>query len=351
MTAAHKARHKGREVGNLKFDRRFGNLGRICRSSGTADARVFRELNAMLTTLHETGRTDILKGVRDGWLRPLEVWSAFRFGRLGKLPTAKHVMGLTAAVNRWAKRFKASEQHRASCESLLTRLAVPKATVADLPALLGDFQDQCRKAGTARTFNLARAACEAFLRDTVGRADELWAEVNRLPTLTEDKRQGKKLTVAEVSGLAAELEGRGLEWWSLCLTGMRTRSEYFAGQWEQSDDRISIWGTKTKAARRQIPLIYAIARPRIGYWGFVQAIRKASAGTVRPYDARHTCMGWMQDAGIPRIRRKIYLGHKVGHDVSELYEAGEVDRYLKEDADKMREHVGETMDKALRLVG
>jgi hypothetical protein len=62
-------------------------------------------------------------------------------------------------------------------------------------------------------------------------------------------------------------------------------------------------------------------------------------------------MGWMQDAGIPRIRRKIYLGHKVGHDVSELYEAGEVDRYLKEDADKMRAHVGETMDKALRLVG
>ena len=57
--------------------------------------------------------------------------------------------------------------------------------------------------------------------------------------------------------------------------------------------------------------------------------------TVAPKLARQTFDRWMQDAGIPRVRRKRYLGHGK-RDVTDDYEWYEVVAYLREDAGKMR---------------
>src|SRR2546425_12965981 len=57
--------------------------------------------------------------------------------------------------------------------------------------------------------------------------------------------------------------------------------------------------------------------------------------TVTPKLARKTFDRWMQDAGIPRVRRKRYLGHGK-RDVTDDYEWYEVVAYLREDVGKMR---------------
>ncbi len=56
---------------------------------------------------------------------------------------------------------------------------------------------------------------------------------------------------------------------------------------------------------------------------------------MAPKLARKTFDRWMHDAGIPRVRRKRYLGHGK-RDVTDDYEWYEVVAYLREDAGKMR---------------
>jgi hypothetical protein len=60
---------------------------------------------------------------------------------------------------------------------------------------------------------------------------------------------------------------------------------------------------------------------------------------VTPYRARKSYDRWMQDAGVPRVRRRQYLGHGKA-DVSDNYEFYEVTAYLKGDAEKMRSQLG-----------
>lgn len=49
---------------------------------------------------------------------------------------------------------------------------------------------------------------------------------------------------------------------------------------------------------------------------------------------------WMEAAGIPRTRRKMYPGHGAT-DVQDFYERHELDAYLAADAERMRGHIGE----------
>lgn len=340
--------HRSNARGSFRLDRRFGPVGRIDRASGTTDVKLFRRLNDMLTTLYETGRWDLLSAIRDGWMRPLEVWSAFRESRLDTLPTVDHVRSLKSAVDRWLPQLTVTERHRATYRRLFDRLIVAKAALRDLPNLLADFRQTCEGKGHARTFNLARAGCKAFLRDTVGREDPLYRKLDRVRPLKELRRPGKKLTIAEVADIASRLRSYGGEWWSLCMTGMR-RGEYW-GEWEVGTDRIIIHGTKSAAAVRAVPLAFPIIRPRIGHWGFGQALRKATGGTIRPHDSRHTYINWMADAGIPRIRRIIYAGHELGRDVTELYERHDVSKFLSEDAARLRDYIGEETKQAMSIV-
>jgi integrase len=71
------------------------------------------------------------------------------------------------------------------------------------------------------------------------------------------------------------------------------------------------------------------------------------------YDLRRSFAVWMEDAGIPRSRRKHYLGHSAG-DVTGLYERRELLAWLEEDAGRLRAYAGavlETLDGGLKLMG
>lgn len=340
--------HKSHGRGTFRLDRHFAPIGRINAASGTEDPAIFRAINGMITTLYRTGRWDLLRSLRDHHFKPLELLQAFTQGALADLPSADEIAPLEPAVERWLAGFAGSERHVERYRGLFASLTTADARVRDLPGLVERYRARCLRDRHPRSFNLARAGAHAFVRDVFGRQHRLWAEVNRIATLRVTPRLGRKLTVADVATIAGKLGGYGAEWWSLCLTGMR-RSEYW-GRWTIADGQIAVHGTKSRAAERVIPLAFPIIRPRIGHWGFGQVLRKATDGALRPHDARHTCMHWMELARIPRIRRKLYLGHSTTRDISELYEAHEVEAFLAEDAERLRVFVGEAPGQMLQAV-
>jgi integrase len=76
---------------------------------------------------------------------------------------------------------------------------------------------------------------------------------------------------------------------------------------------------------------------------FENKVRERSGGSVTVYDLRRTYANWLEAAGIPRTRRRMYLGHGA-RDVTDLYESHEVKAFLVEDAAKLRRFVGESHD-------
>lgn len=83
---------------------------------------------------------------------------------------------------------------------------------------------------------------------------------------------------------------------------------------------------------------------------FGKALGKASGDTVQPYDLRRTYATWMENAHIPRSRRRRYMGHAIG-DVTELYEQDELERYLSEDSAKLEAFVRAGEKETLKLEG
>ncbi len=71
----------------------------------------------------------------------------------------------------------------------------------------------------------------------------------------------------------------------------------------------------------------------------------ASDGTVIPYDLRKTFVNWLEAAGVPRTRRIMYMGHGK-RDVTDLYERHDVERFLAEDGERVRKHLGDAPVKA-----
>lgn len=100
---------------------------------------------------------------------------------------------------------------------------------------------------------------------------------------------------------------------------------------------------------RDVPLIRAIRRPTRGYQAFRVALAEASGETVEPYDLRRSYATWLEAAGIPRTRRKLYLGHGAT-SVTDLYERHHVDSFLVEDAERLRQFIGEPPSVGLRVV-
>lgn len=60
---------------------------------------------------------------------------------------------------------------------------------------------------------------------------------------------------------------------------------------------------------------------------------------LTPDDLRRTSSKWLELSGIPRTRRRMYMGHGA-KDVTDLYERSEVTNYLVEDAKKLRAFLG-----------
>lgn len=333
--------YRDHKRGSLVLDRVFKGVGRVKRASGTTDAKVFGLMNAMLDTLQKGGRLDILKALKTKTLHPLEVWDAHRSGRLDQLPDPASLKALKQTAGRFVKHYKGrkgggiSERHRADMApsfAALTELGGKDATLADLPRLLAEYRTACEGV-RHRTFNKARAHVQALVRSVVGGRSRLHELVSEVEELAIERREGTAKTLPEALAFRGTLEPPYDDiWWSMLLTGMGPKE--LRGPWEVQTLGVQIGGTKREARRRVVPLLGRVVRPARAYKSIQAAFKRASGGEIEPYDARRTYAKWLEDADVPRARRKQYMGHAV-QDVSDLYPRGEREAHLAEDAERL----------------
>lgn len=327
--------------GSFRLDRVFVGVGRISRASGTTDARLFKQLDQMLTSLHLAGRADVLAQVQSGTLRPLEVWAHFRSGKWHEIPAAGHLQPLSAVMPVWAETHQASPAHRRDRMGHVKALLVharPGATLEDLPAVVAAYRSACEREGIGRTFNKARAAAQAFVRSTqaLGKHDPIWQRISAIRVLaTTPKLDRHPVGVAEAKRVRKLLGGEaGRIWWDLCTSGMGPK-EYWEDGWERERTLggLRIFGKKRKGRRRVVPLVLLPQRPMLTRDGMQSALRRLvrrGGPKVTLYVPRKSWTNWMVTARIPRNRRKSYLGH--GGDITDLYERPELRAWLRQDA-------------------
>lgn len=332
--------HKSGGRGSFILDRKT-RIGRIAVASGTKHAPTFRRLNEMITTLNETGRGDLLREMRDGHLKPLAVYEAFRVNELHRLPTGADLKPLQSAWASWMEMREVSKAQKAADKTAYYALTNPLVSVGELPEMVTLARKECRHEKHPAQFNRIRASALAFVRDTLKRSHRIYGEIRDVPLMKEKKAPERHiLSWTEVQSIAEKMNDPRdrAAVYGMALTGMGPKEWYIDG-WKLGDGRVTIYGAKRKSRSRIVPAVqgrlFAVPLPdsdvgserdkrRFGE-------RLLSVGAVRPYDLRRTYANWLESAGVPRTRRKAYLGH-AGGDVTSIYERHEVAQFLADDA-------------------
>lgn len=324
------------------IDRSFKGVGRIKRATGTTIPKVVHAMSNMLTTLHQSGRLDLLRAIRDGKLSLLVVYDAWRRNALGSLPLVDTLQPLVDAMGKWIRATDASTKHRASLNTSLNhfKAADLKAIVGDLPALLEAMRDTLGKT-TPSSFNKCRDAAQAFVRSTLKKSHPLYAAIRDVEEReVEPSRINHPARPKELAAIAAKMEqawpGSGKMAWTLALTGMRPK-EYW-GDWQDTSDSIRIASAKqrqTRAVQRWVPRIEEPHRPTCWYGKFRALLSDASSGQMQPYDLRRTYANWAEDAKWATTNFRLYFGHGKRNS-TDIYQWREVRPHLVPDAEKMR---------------
>ena len=327
----------------LPIDRRFQGVGRIHRASGTMDPVVRKRIYRMLTALHQDARLDILRALRDGQVSFLSVLDAYTRKALHELPVGETMPVLSSAMETWIEDADGdySAKHLEALETSRRYFERHDATarVADLPRVLEALR-KTLGAKHPRSFNLCRSSALAFARATLKRTHPIYLACAAVEPRPVMRRAPKPhLTVAAMRGFfpnpdATDKDGKvDRIAWSLVTTGMH-QSEYW-GAWETQADRVHIGGTKRGGRVRDVPLVRAPAVPTLSRDRFEKNFRERMQGRITPYDLRRTYAQWLESAGVPRTRRRMYLGHG-SKDVTDLYERHEVTAFLTADAALVR---------------
>lgn len=325
----------------LILDRRFKGVGRIKKHTGTTMPAIRKKLSRMLDDLADKGRMDLLRAIRDGHVTLLEVHSAYQRNTLDRLPVGATLRSVGSAMEKWINGLRVpadySQKHVESLEQSRRYLVGVKqsARVAELPELLERLRNTLGKEHP-RSFNLVRSAAMAFVRQTLKKNNPLWlacaaVEPRKVPKST----RRKPLTPEQMRNWFPEPATDPLDAiaWGMAVTGMYA-SEYW-GKWAILSDRIHIEGTKRSARVRDVPLIQAPASPAWQHRRTFENAFRERTDQFSPIDLRRTYANWLESAGIPRTRRRMYMGHGT-KDVTDLYETHEVAAFLVEDTAKLR---------------
>jgi integrase len=333
--------HRSNGRGTPQIDRTFpAPIGQIRLACGTHDPEAFADINAMLTALAKSvpPRYDVLEAIRDRRIAPMHALSFYVLNRLNDVPTIDVLPLLQGEYDTWHTKLKASPEYKAQIASTFKALLAlnAKAQVGDLAKLLRQRREQCEAAETPVGFNRSKSHVQAFVRDTLGDDHKLYGEVTKVPVLpVEDTPERRGKAFEELAALLAPLpEPHASYAWSMACTGMGPK-EYW-GRWSRQPGLVDIRGTKRKARVRKVPL-WAPGLPivpvlsRSAFEGMWE--RRIGEG-LGIYDLRRSFAVLMEDAGVTRSRRRIYMGHAAG-DVSDLYETRELDAWREQDGAAM----------------
>jgi hypothetical protein len=288
---------------------------------------------------------DLGRPVGDRRRRKLaDVYEAYLKGKLADLaPSAEGDHELQPTINEWLVTLQVSESHKhrlRQCFKALQHDARRRPLLAEVPVLIEEYRTHCIRAGTPRAFNYAKQGCLALFRDRVGRRHDLWLTVADIPSMPERKEGVLGMTVEEARAVRSQLSDKAAAiWWAMCCTGMGPTE--FWGEWTVLSDRVRIKGTKRPGRRwgtigREVPRVTTLVRPDITVGGFRKMLWHAGA---TPYQGRKSFAMWMEDAEIPRTRRRLYLGHSA-QDVTDRYEKREITAFLAEDRERLLKVLG-----------
>lgn len=360
-----------------RIDRVFPGVGRIAIFSGTTHAGTFKRINAALTGLAQTGKIEILAGVRDGKYTPLVVLHYYERGQLDKLPTTETAAGLASSFRSFAETHEASTAYRADLMTSSRKIddAAKKGTpVADAAKVLRTLKATMR--ATPVAFNKLRAHVLAFASEIQGKYTPLWNEIagvprfKKLETETVKTKQRRPLTVVELDLVCAAFKdwpvfggrrgeaNKGREKTvkrtiyaadlvamarTLATTGMRP-IEYWqrdGSSWDDRETHVWVQGKKTRAARRPTFRV-APARPVCSEQFFRDRFADACEAALREgldaYSLRRTFATWCESARVEESRRKAYMGHGP-KTVTDIYLQTNVLPFVQRDAAQVMQWV------------
>lgn len=337
--------HRDSRGGTLMIDRKFRGVGRIKKASGTTDKGTLKDINSALTHVFRVmGRIDLLRALKADDFSPLEFLTAYKTNTLDALPVGGMGASLDAAWRDWMDGLvvpdDCSQKHKDSLETSRRYLEREngKALVVELPPMLAALRVTLGKKHR-RSFNLLRDACRAFVRDVYQTNSPLYGAVVAVePVKVRKQRAERRLSPDEMRSLFPHPDSDHVDAiaWTMATTGMH-RAELW-GKWNVKADRIHVRGTKREGRVRDVPLVRRPDVPRIHPRTFEDKVRERTRDIV-VYDLRGTFAHWMEEAGIPRTRRKLYMGHGA-EDTTDLYERHEVTAFLAADAKKLRDYIG-----------
>ncbi len=332
------------------LDRRFRRVGRIKRAAGTAHKPTIRRLNEMMDGLFNSGRLDVLRAIQRGTYTLLQVFEFYRINEMEKLPTAATMGQLEETWKVWVENKECSQKHKVSLLlSLKNLLAGSKtAAVSDLPELLATLRVKMKKDAHAPTFRLAKAAAQAFVKSKLTKAHPMYFQVMAVEGLrVVSKMKKTPLLPDELMPLLDKMPVKYRDMArAMALTGMGP-GEYW-GDWVAGAAFVAIHGTKREGRERVVPTIESPSPARTEYRAFRNKLREVC--DLAPYDLRRSYANLLEEAGIPRTRRKMYLGHGA-RDVTDLYERKEIARFIEQDRKRLQRYVVNATEKpTLRLL-
>lgn len=335
----YRPRRRGQQVKVYYVDRSFRGIGRIEKTTGTTDLKRAKRIEAMLDELYEHDCLDVLRAIRVNRLALDDVYRSYLAHGIRRFHVLERTQELQPLIDAWLPRARLAPKTQHDYRNFLRRLLAghTRAMLTELPEILRNYD------APAPTFNRTRAACLALLRDTS--ATQLRHELRDIPMRTERRKAGHPLPVEHAREIAQALGVVGLEWWTLCCTGMGWK-EYTSDGWEVYPDRIVIHGKKTPARERFIPRIVTPVDCSVSEKLMRKLLQPHGVGI---YDGRRTFMHFMEMANIPRSRRMRYFGHTAG-DVTGLYEDHSPEYYLAADTQRLKEYAGKE-PRRLQVVG
>ena len=341
--------HRPHGRGTPQIKRTFpAPVGLIRLACGSNDPEAYQDINDMLTQLLKgvPPRWDVLEAIRDRRIKPLHALCLFRLGRLAEVPDASILAPLQGSYDTWLTGLDGySIEYKQSIRSTFKRLLElrPDATLADLPKMMQRYREECRQREVSVMFTRSKAMVQSFVRSTLGKQHRLYLDITALPLLPNNhmtvRRAQRPETMAVLLAKLPEPHCRMA--WSMAVTGLGPK-EYW-GRWstQQGPGRVHIQGTKRKARVRDVPLWAPglPVQPTRSRGRFTTIWNDALDNQLGIYDLRRSFAVWMEDAEIPRSRRKLYLGHAAG-DVTSLYETRDLRAWLEEDAERLRRFAG-----------
>lgn len=341
-------------VGSFVFRKRFKGVGEIRIQSGTTDHKTFKQYEAVIESLYDSGNVDALIALKErrctlreihAWWRDrtqVPPWSENRTSHEPLFSTLREWIESVDTKSRLQPTTRAGYQKcikmiEASCK-------MRDASVQDIPGVLAQYRVLSASANPpkVRSFNQGRAMILSFLRQTQSTSSQLYQRTRSVDVITENtwskKRVNHPLLPAEIDAAFRSVTNQRLQdvVWFLATTGI-TPKEFLEDGWEidESINAIRIFGRKRSGRYgRIVPRLYQKLKAS-NDWTYRQLLEafKQVFPTRNLYDLRRTFAVWNNRAGIDALHTKAYMGH--GANITERYMAQNVASWLIEDATKL----------------